>query len=178
MTSRWFYQIVNSISDIPINKNAADYRLISRRVANVFKEQFRERNMFLRGIISWIGFTQATVSFTVQPRAAGKSKYSIWRLLTFGTSGITSFSKKPLKAVVLVGVIFAGFGFVMALATFIQHFVEASLPSGWTTIVILLSIFSGIQLIFLGVVGEYIGEIFDEVKARPHYIVEEKVNIN
>ena len=176
ISSKWFYRFVNLISEIPINESAADFRLISRRVAMALKEQFRERNMFLRGLISWIGFTQTGVSFTVRQRIAGKSKYSVGRLLSFSMFGIVSFSKKPLQAAIFLGTVFAGFGFIMVVVTFIQYFIYVSLPSGWTTLVILLSVFSGVQLIFLGIIGEYIAGIFDEVKGRPRYIVEEKVN--
>ena len=88
-----------------------------------------------------------------------------------------SFSKRPLQAAIVVGFVFAAFGFLNAVITFVQYFVYASLPSGWTTLAILISLFSGVQLIFLGIIGEYLGAIFDEVKARPHYIVEEKVNL-
>jgi polyisoprenyl-phosphate glycosyltransferase len=176
-SSRWFYRLINRISDIPINESAADFRLISRRVAIIFKEQLRERNMFLRGLISWVGFNQSAVSFTVGPRGGGISKYPLVRLLKFSREGVLSFSKKPLQAAIFVGVAFAGLGFIMAFVTFIQYCMKLVTPSGWTTLVILLSVFSGIQLIFLGIIGEYIGGIFDEVKKRPHYIVEEKVNL-
>ena len=108
---------------------------------------------------------------------AGKSKYSLGRLLRFSAFGIVSFSKKPLQAAIFFGAMFAAFGFIMAVVTFFQYFFYAFLPSGWTTLVILLSLFSGVQLFFLGVIGEYIGGIFDEVKQRPHYIVEETINL-
>jgi len=176
-SSKWFYGLINRISDIPINESAADFRLISRRVANVFKEHLRERNLFLRGLISWVGFSQSAVSFTVCPRVGGASKYSFGRLVRFSMNGILSFSKKPLQAAIFIGIAFAGLGFIMAFVTFIQYCMKFVLPSGWTTLVILFSVFSGIQLIFLGIIGEYIGGIFDEVKKRPHYIVEERTNL-
>jgi len=175
--SRLFYWFINKISDIPINENAADFRLISRPVLKVLKEQVRERNIFFRGIISWLGFKQTPVAFTVQKRYAGSTKYSLHNLLRLGKWGVLSFSKKPLQAAVFFGVLFALFAFVNAAVTFVQYFIYKSLPSGWTTIVILLSFLGGVQLIFLGIIGEYIGGIFDEVKGRPHYIVEEKLNL-
>ena len=92
--------------------------------------------------------------------------------------GIVSFSKRPLQAAILLGLAFAALGFIFALITFIQYFIYDSLPSGWTTLAILISAFSGLQLIFLGIIGEYIGAIFDEVKGRPHYLVEEKWNFH
>jgi len=171
-----FYFFLNLISDVPISGNAADFRLISRRVADVFKKDVRERNLFLRGIVPWIGFNQAAVRFTAHPRRAGTSKYSLSRLITFGLSGVVSFSRKPLRLTILTGLLFALFGFLYALFTIIQYLFLESLPSGYATLVVLLSLFSGFQLIFLGIIGEYVGAIFDEVKRRPHYIVDEKIN--
>ena len=171
-----FYFFLNLISDVPISGNAADFRLISRRVADVFKKDVRERNLFLRGIVPWIGFNQAAVRFTAHPRRAGTSKYSLSRLITFGLSGVVSFSRKPLRLTILTGLLFALFGFLYALFTIIQYLFLESLPSGYATLVVLLSLFSGFQLIFLGIIGEYVGAIFDEVKRRPHYIVDKKIN--
>ena len=176
-SSRLFYWMINRISDIPINERAADFRLVSRKVAEVFQYQIRERNQFLRGLFNWVGFSSASVPFRVGARAAGRSKYSTGRLMRFAAHGIVSFSKRPLQAAVILGFIFAGFGLINALVTLVQYFIYESLPSGWTTLAILISVFSGVQLIFLGIIGEYIGAIFDEVKARPHYIVDERVNL-
>ena len=175
-TSKLFYKIINRISQISINESAADFRLISHRVAEVFRKQIRERNQFLRGLFSWIGFRSTSIKFTVRKRRSGRSKYSISRMIQFGLEGVVSFSKKPLKAAVYVGLSFAILSFVFAFISLVQYFIYSSLPSGWTTIVMLISISSGVQLIFLGIVGEYLGAIFDEVKGRPHYIIEEKVN--
>jgi dolichol-phosphate mannosyltransferase len=176
ITSRLFYKFVNTLSHIPIQESAADYRLISRRVAAVFKTQIRERNQFLRGLFSWVGFSRTGIPFQVLQRGGGRSKYSLRRLLRFAFEGITSFSRRPLQAAIIVGFLFALGGLVLAVVTACQYFFLAKLPPGWATLVILMSVFNGIQLIFLGIIGEYIGSIFDEVKGRPLYIVEEKVN--
>jgi dolichol-phosphate mannosyltransferase len=177
-SSRLFYWLINRISDVPISERAADFRLISRKVAEVFQQHIRERNQFLRGLLSWTGFSTISIPFRVGARAAGQSKYSSGRLLRFAAHGIVSFSKRPLQAAVILGFVFAGLGLVNALVTLVQYFVYESLPSGWTTLAMLISVFSGVQLIFLGIIGEYIGAIFDEVKARPHYIVDERVNLD
>jgi dolichol-phosphate mannosyltransferase len=176
LNSRLFYRFVNTLSHISIQEGAADYRLISRRVAAVFKTQIRERNQFLRGLFSWVGFRRIGISFEVQRRGGGHSKYSLRRLVRFAFEGITSFSRRPLQAAIIVGFLFALSGLVLAAVTIWQYFFLAKLPPGWATLVILLAVFNGIQLIFLGIIGEYIGSIFDEVKGRPLYIVEEKVN--
>lgn len=176
-SSKLFYRMVNRLSDVPINESAADFRLISRRVAQVFQTQLRERNMFLRGLFSWVGFKSYGIPFEVRRRHSGKSKYSITRMIRFGLHGVISFSKSPLHAATILGFSFAFFGFLTALITFIQFFLIQALPSGWTTIIILITIFSGTQLICLGIIGEYISAIFDEVKARPHYIIDEKINL-
>lgn len=173
-----FYRLLNMLSDTPIRENAADFRLLSGRVARVIRDGVRERAVFLRGIVSWIGFRQAYVPFSAHKRIAGSSKYSFRRLLRFALFGIISFSKKPLRAASVVGMLFASFGFLFAIWTTIEYYRGVALPPGWATVVVLLSLFSGAQLIFLGILGEYIGAIFDEAKARPHYIIEEAVNLS
>lgn len=184
LTSKLFYQVINLISQVPVNESAADFRLMSRRVVHVFQKHIRERNLFLRGFFGWMGFRSISVPFCVRKRAAGTSKYSLGRMVKyslgrmvrFGLNGVISFSKRPLQAAILVGFLFASGGFLTAIITTIQYFVLGSFPSGWTTLVVLISIFSGTQLVFLGIIGEYIGAIFDEVKARPHYIIDELIN--
>jgi dolichol-phosphate mannosyltransferase len=176
LTSRWFYLLVNAVSDTPINESAADFRLLSRRVVEVFQRQIRERNQFLRGLVGWVGFSSLAVPFTVGRRPAGRTKYSVRRMVRFGVDGLISFSKTPLQVAVFLGFSFGALGFLYALVTLVQFLVYRSFPSGWTTIIILVSILGGTQLVCLGVLGEYLGAIFDEVKARPHYIVAERVN--
>ncbi|MGI8820637.1 MAG: glycosyltransferase family 2 protein [Chthoniobacterales bacterium] len=176
-SSRLFYGLINRLSQIPIDESAADFRLISAPVARVFQTQIRERNQFLRGLMNWVGFRRVGLHFTAQERARGRTKYSASRLIRFAITGIVSFSKKPLQAAIIVGFCFALMGLLVALDSLFIYFFKGNLPSGWTTLAILISGFSGVQLIFLGVIGEYVGAIFDEVKARPHYIVQEKINL-
>ncbi len=176
ISSKLFYKMVNLLSDVPIHEGSADFRLISRRVADVFRNNIRERNQFMRGLFSWVGFNSIYIPFQSNVRMSGESKYSINRLIRFGIQGIISFSRKPLQATVIVGAILASISILYSIIVFIQYFLDETLPSGWATLTILISFFSGIQLIFLGIVGEYIAAIFDEVKGRPHYIIEEKIN--
>ncbi len=177
-SSRLFYRLVNWISDIPISESAADFRLISRKVAIVFQQQIRERNQFMRGMFSWVGFETVGVRFQARKRFAGKTKYSLRRMVRFGLQGVVSFSKRPLQLSIVCGMAFAILSLAYAAIAFVQYFFYAALPSGWTTLVIMISISTGVQLICLGLIGEYIGAIFDEVKGRPHYIVAEKVNFD
>jgi len=176
LTSRLFYRLINKVSEVPILESAADFRLISRRVASVFQTGIRERNQFLRGLFVWVGFRSIGVNFQSRERSGGQSKFSWSRLFQFAAHGVVSFSKRPLQAAIYLGVGFALSGFLLALITFVEYFTHRSWPPGWATIAILIPTFSGIQLIFLGVLGQYIGAIFDEVKGRPHYIVERKMN--
>jgi dolichol-phosphate mannosyltransferase len=176
MVGNLFYGMLNRISDVAINPNAADFRLISRRVANTLSSGFSERNMFLRGLFSWIGFKQLGVEYIAEKRAAGVSKYSFSRMIQLAMSGILSFSTKPLQIGVFVGASLAAVAFLLMLATVLNYFIDRSLPSGWTTVVTLLLLFNGVQLIVIGILGAYVGGIYEEVKRRPRYIVEEDIS--
>lgn len=173
-----FYRLLGYLSEVAINENAADFRLVSRRVAKLLRTQIRERNMFLRGLFSWIGFNQTSVEYVVAKRAAGQSKYSFSRMTNLAIAGILSFSTKPLKLSIFIGMGFAAMSFILGAITVVEYFIDKTIPSGWTTIVALLLLFSGVQMIFMGVLGAYIGGIYEEIKARPHYIVDEGININ
>ena len=176
-SSNIFYLIMNKLSDLTLESGEADYRLISKRVAGIFKNNIREQNQFLRGLFNWVGFKRYGIHFDAAERMHGESKYNFPKMIKLALSGIVSFSKKPLQYVIGIGLFFAIVGFLLGLYSFGMYFIDNKIPSGWTTLSILISFFSGLQLLFLGVVGEYIGAIFDEVKARPLYIVEDKVNI-
>ncbi|MDF3034820.1 MAG: glycosyl transferase, family 2 [Paucimonas sp.] len=170
-----FYRVLRTLSKVPINANAADFRLISARVARCLASGFRERNMFLRGVFSWMGFKQSSVEYIAEKRFAGKSKYSFSRMMQLATAGILSFSTKPLQVGMFVGIGFAVLAFFFMLGAVVNYFIDQSLPSGWTTVVSLLLLFSGVQLIVLGTMGAYIGAIYEEVKGRPRYIIEEEI---
>jgi polyisoprenyl-phosphate glycosyltransferase len=178
MVGNLFYRLISKLSRIPMNANAADFRLISGRVAKILSTDFRERNMFLRGIFTWIGFRQTGIEYVAQKRAGGYSKYSLSKMLQLATAGILSFSTKPLQLGIFVGVIFSLLSFIMAMWTVVEFFLDNSIPSGWTTLAVLLLLFSGIQLIVLGIIGAYIGGIYEEVKDRPRYIIDEEVSCN
>jgi dolichol-phosphate mannosyltransferase len=173
-----FYRLLSYLSRVPVNENAADFRLISRRVAALLQREIRERNMFLRGLFSWIGFNQASVEYVAAPRAAGRSKYSLSRMFALATAAILSFSTKPLQISIFLGLGFAVVSMALVVFTVFDYFLDKAIPSGWTTIVTLLLLFSGVQLIVMGILGAYVGGIYEEVKARPHYIVDETINLS
>ena len=176
--SNLFYSILNLVSEVTLNTGEADFRLISPTVAKIFQNQIRERNQFLRGLFKWVGFNSIAINFTANERKAGMTKYKIGTMMQFASTGIVSFTRKPLQYAIYIGILLSLFSFLIGLHTFISYIFTSTIPSGWTTITIMLSLFSGIQLLFLGIIGEYIGSIFDEVKNRPLYIVEKKINLN
>jgi len=171
-----FYRLLGYLSRVPITANAADFRLISRRIALLLSTDFQERNMFLRGLFSWMGFKQTSVEYIAERRFAGESKYSLSRILSLAMAGVLSFSTRPLHAGIFVGVGFAMLAFLLVVWAVISYFIDRSIPSGWTTVVTLLLLFSGVQLIVIGIMGAYIGGIYEEVKGRPRYIIEEEIS--
>lgn len=170
-----FYKVLGKLAKIPINANAADFRLISNRVAKLLANDFKERNMFLRGLFSWMGFNQIGVEYIAEKRFAGQSKYSFSRMVQLAMAGILSFSTKPLQVGIFMGISFACISFIFILFAIVKYFIDQTVPSGWTTLVVLLLLFSGIQLVILGIMGSYIGGIYEEVKGRPRYIIEEEI---
>lgn len=174
--SKYFYSIMRFLTNIDIKDGEADFRLISKRVANVFKNDIREQNQFLRGLFSWVGFDKSYVLFEADKRYQGKSKYNWITMFSFASVGITSFSKKPLRFAVFLGLGFSVIGLLFSAYNFINYWFNNNVPPGWTTLTIIICILGGIQLLFLGVIGEYLGQIFDQVKNRPLYLVKEKIN--
>ncbi|GJH20535.1 glycosyltransferase family 2 protein [Caballeronia novacaledonica] len=168
-----FYRFLGRMSSVAITENSADFRLVSQRVAHIIAREIREQNIFLRGIVPWIGFNQVGIDYQAEARFAGQSKYSLSRMIQLASAGILSFSTKPLQLGIFVGVGFAALAFLLSVVWIIDYFIDRSIPSGWTTIAVLLLMFSGVQLIVIGVLGAYIGGIYQEVKGRPRYIIEE-----
>jgi dolichol-phosphate mannosyltransferase len=170
-TSRWFYRTLLRIGSIDLPAGAADYRLISRRVAQVFRNQLGEHNPFLRGLFNWVGFTAVLVSFRPEERGGGRSKYGASQLISFAVNGICSFSKVPLRICTTLGLMLSAVSVLFVIVQIAVYFAGADLVPGWATLLGAVGIIGGIQLLFLGVIGEYIGIIFDEVKRRPRYLV-------
>jgi glycosyltransferase involved in cell wall biosynthesis len=168
-TSSAFYRILSWLSDIPIPENVGDFRLISRRVLDQFLAM-PEQQRFIRGMIAWIGFKQEAFPYKRDPRFAGITKYPLSKLLKFALDAISGFSIKPLR----ISMVFAAFGIALAgllgLLALWSHFTQNTV-SGWASLACMISFFSSLQLIALGVIGEYVGRTYIEVKNRPLFIV-------
>ena len=174
-TSDLFYRVQNALSPVELQEGAADFRLISRKVAAVFQNSIREQNQFLRGLFQWVGFRTATISFVANPRSAGTTKYNLRRLLAFAITGILSFSKLPLRAASVVGIIISTVSLAYAIALILYYFMARYVPPGYTSLIVLMLFLGGMQMVVLGILGEYLGSIFEEVKGRPLYVVDEVI---
>ena len=174
-TSRLFYRLQNSLSPVEMQSGAADFRLVSRKVARLFQTSIRERSQFLRGLFQWVGFRTAKVPFVAPPRARGKTKYDVARLLAFSVTGILSFSKVPLRLATLFGLFISTLSLAYGFWLIGRFFVAGHMPPGYTSLIVMMMFLGGLQLIVLGVMGEYLGSVFDEVKQRPLYIVDEMI---
>ncbi len=172
LTSHGFYKLMRLLTNVEITDGASDFRLMDRKVVERFRT-IRERSRFLRGLVSWIGFKQVGIEFTAPKRLAGSSKYSVKRMMKFAVDGITAFSGVPLQLAMYFGFLIALFAFVyLAYAVIIRVFTNAAI-SGWASLIVTVLFLGGVQLITLGIMGEYVVRIYEEVKQRPIYIVDE-----
>jgi dolichol-phosphate mannosyltransferase len=171
MTATLFYRILRTLVKIDIPVDTGDFRLMSRRAVEKFK-QLREKDRFVRGLVSWVGFRQTGVYYARDKRHAGTTKYPFRKMLKFALDGITSFSSTPLKLATWMGYLASLLGFLYACSVFIQKALGYTVQ-GWATIMIGILFIGGVQLICIGIMGEYVGRIFDEIKQRPLYVVEE-----
>ncbi len=176
LTSRLFYRLVNAISDFEIRAGAADFRLLDRRVLDALMT-LDERTLFLRGTLPWLGFRQCDIDYTPERRAQGTSKYNFRRMAMLALDGITSSSIRPLRLSTILGVIMAGLAMVYATYAVILKVVVGTAISGWASLLIGIMTFGGVQLIMLGILGEYLGKVLLEVKGRPNYIVREQSEV-
>jgi dolichol-phosphate mannosyltransferase len=166
------YRVIKRVAEVDIPPNTGDFRLMSRRVVD-HVVALGEAHGFLRGLVALVGFKQTSVLYDRDERAAGTSKYNrFWGSLTIGLNGIISFSRYPLHVISLGGIVLSVFAFLLAVVYLVLKIVGVDFPIGNPTVVILISLFSGIQLLSLGVMGEYVGRIYDEVKRRPKTIIE------
>jgi polyisoprenyl-phosphate glycosyltransferase len=170
-TSRLFYRFLLRMGSIQLPAGAADYRLVSARVARTLREELTERNPFLRGLFSWVGFNVCYVPFAPVPRFGGKSKYNLATLFGFALNGIFSFSKFPLRLCIGAGIALALLSVAFTVVQIGMYAFGSDAVPGWASLFGAVGIIGGIQLLFLGMIGEYISIIFDEVKRRPRYLI-------
>ena len=176
LSARAFYGLANAISDTPIRQGAADFRLLARPVVRVFQHELRERTLFLRGLVNWVGFRASAVRFRPGARGGGETKYPFVRMVRFGLAGVVSFSRFPLRLAGVVGLLLL----LLALATgalAASAFLGGGGSDRWLVLALMLLV-GGLQLVFIGVLGEYLGAVLEEVRARPHYVVEERINLD
>ena len=168
-----FYKLMNLLG-VKIPPNHSDFRLVSARGLDIL-EQYSEEGLFLRGFFHEIGLKTAYVHFDVKPRALGSSKFNFFSLTSLALNGITAFSIVPLRIIAAIGVLTVLGSFLLAMEVVVEKYIFHTTPGGWATLVILLAFFGGLQIFCLGIIGEYMGQIFNEVKARPRYIKDKEL---
>ena len=177
LTAKMFYNTLNALSDVDIPKDTGDFRLVDRKVIDVINT-LPEHNKFLRGLFSWVGFEQYAFEYERQERFAGKTKYPLKKMLKLAGDGIISFSTKPLKILGGLGILAIFVSFIILIYALISYIFNLNnLTPGWTSLMVAITFFSGVQLVSLWISSEYIGRIYDETKQRPQYIINKKINI-
>lgn len=169
-----FYKLINQMSDVEIINGARDYRLLSRRAVDELIK-LKEKNRFSKGLFQWVGYDSICLEFDHVERVAGETKWSFMKLVDYAIEGITDFSNAPLRFATYTGIVIAVISFLYLIYILIETMINGSTTAGWPSLVCIILFLGGIQLIFLGVIGEYIGRIYNEVKERPIYIVKEVV---
>lgn len=171
ITSAMFYRLISRIGSIDLKAGAADYRLLDRHVVEVIRDGLKERNMFLRGVIAWVGYRITFIEFEPLPRLRGASKYRPSILFNFALQGISAFSKMPLRLCTITGLVVASLSMAIGAVLVIAYLFGHGGVAGWATLMTFVSFLGGLQLFFLGILGEYLGQVYDEVKGRPRYLV-------
>ena len=170
MTSEMFYKLINSLSKVHVREGGSDFRLLDKKAVQSFR-LFREKARFIRGMIGAIGYRQTTVEFVAPRRHAGTSKFSLKKMINFALDGITGYSTLPLRFAFYIGLFFAAISFIVTMhVIYIKLFTMEAVP-GWATTTASIALLGGLQLLGLGIIGEYVGRIFEEVKQRPLCLV-------
>lgn len=175
-TASWFYRLFDKLAQVDLQHNSGDFRLLDRQALDALLSM-RERNRFLRGMTVWVGYTQAAVPYKRDPRHAGETKYTLSRMVKFSLDAISSFSHRPLQLATLLGFLISTVAFALIPVVVILRLLGSYLP-GFGSITIAILLLGGIQLIALGIIGEYVGRIYDEVKGRPLYLVRARRNFH
>ena len=169
--SKLFYKLLNKISPVSFEENASDFFLISKRIKLILKNEYRERNRFLRGFIQSVGFKKSFVEYDAADRVAGESNYNLFRLMRLSINAIASFSKQPLYLGIYLGGIFGVLSFVVLIYSLVMKLI-GNTPAGYTTLIVIISLLFSIQFFIIGIIGIYIGYLFEEQKKRPIYIID------
>jgi len=170
VTARWFYRVMNRLSAIEIPRDTGDFRLLSRAALDALR-QMPERRRFMKGMFVWVGFPTASVAYRRAPRHAGRSSWNYWRLWNFALEGITSFSQAPLRIASYLGLAVALLSLLYALFLILRTLLFGNPVSGYPSLMAAILFLGGVQLVALGVIGEYVGRIYEETKQRPLYII-------
>lgn len=171
-SAKYFYRVLNFFSDVSIPNDTGDFRLISKRVADVLRAM-PERHRFIRGMVSWVGFRQISLPYKREDRKAGESKYPLGKMVKFALDGILSFSTKPLKISIAIGLMFTLLAFLGGIYVLLNRLFTSNWVAGWTTMMLVLLFMGGLQFVCLGVLGEYVGRIYRQTQGRPLYTVQE-----
>ncbi len=171
-TAAAFYRVIGRLSKTPIPADTGDFRLLSPRALDALR-QMRERHRFMKGLFGWVGFRQVAIPYRREPRLAGHTKFGLWKLWNFALEGITSFSTAPLRAATYLGLMAALLAFVFAIWILVKAALYGDAVAGWPTMMVVILFLGGTQLIALGLIGEYLGRMYEEMKQRPLYLVDE-----
>ena len=172
-----FYRLFQRMSDVDVPVDTGDFRLMSRKVVDILKTM-PERNKYLRGLASWVGFNQARIRYARDERYAGKRKYTLWQSARLAFDGITSFSQFPLRLAIHLGLVVSVVGFLYGAIMIILELVFGRIVPGWTTLMAAVIFLGGVQLFVVGIIGEYIGRIYIEVQQRPLYLIKQKIGFS
>lgn len=176
LTAKMFYKVLNGLSDVEIPKDTGDFRLADKKVIDVINSM-PEHNKFLRGLFSWVGFKQVPFEYERQERFAGKTKYPLKKMLKLAGDGIISFSTKPLRLIGGLGIVSIFISIILLIYTLISYIFANDLEAGWTSMMVAITFFAGVQLVSIWMISEYIARIYDDTKQRPEYIISKKINI-
>ncbi len=176
-TAKIFYRFLQRMTQVDIPTDTGDFRLIDRKVCDAMK-QLGERNRYVRGLVSWVGFKQYALEYVREERFAGETKYPFKKMLKLAMDGISSFSYKPLKLATFVGFFLSALSFLYLIIVLLQKICGFLTVAGWASLLAVQLFFNGVMLIMLGIIGSYIGRIYEEAKGRPLYIVQEEIGFN
>lgn len=174
ITAKWFYRVIGYLSDTPIPADTGDFRLLSERAVQALG-QLRERNRFMKGLFGWVGYNRISVPYSRAPRNAGKTKFNFRGLWNLALDGITSFSLAPLRIATYTGVVAALFAFAGMAFVMIRAALYGDPVAGWPSMMVVILFIGGVQLLALGVIGEYLGRMYNESKQRPLYLVDQQL---